>query len=86
MKIKEDEMLVKEFLKRYTEIINDEEPESFTIIIGDYEKEIKVIKDGNKWLSSDGKSFNGNLEPDDVVLWIRSDYGKVGTPYSIKYN
>ena len=57
----------------------EKEITEFDVEVGDSydDKEIiHVEKIGPNWKSSDGKSFMGYLEPQDVVTWLRKDYGR----------
>lgn len=42
----------------------------------DAEKPLKVWKDGSRWKCSDGSTYMSYLKPQDVVYWLRKDYGK----------
>lgn len=42
----------------------------------DAEKPLKVWKDGSRWKCSDGTTYMSYLKPQDVVYWLRKDYGR----------
>lgn len=53
----------------------EEEVTQFQVDV-DAEKPLKVWKDGSRWKCSDGSTYMSYLKPQDVVHWLRKDYGK----------